>query len=272
MREHKIWMAACALLAGGWLGGGCSSTTEVTGVPGSGAGGAAGVSGAAGGGGTTTAACPDSGGPVDPTAMIDDMEAPDASLLMEGGRNGGWWAGGDMASTTGSIVPNGVAAAEMIPGGGRCGSHYAMHVTGHGFTQWAVLTAALRVGQVDGGAYANLAYDAHDRTGITFWARIGDTSADQVRFSVSDKYSRPEGGICDVTVSQGSMACYDTFGVDLTPITTHWTQYRIPFSGLGQRQFGLHEDALDTSAIYTLDFNFYPNEIFDFWVDDIAFY
>jgi len=127
-------------------------------------------------------------------------------------------------------------------------------------------------GSVDGGAPGLLPLDAHDRTGITFWARIGDTSANQVRFGVSDKTSRPEGGVCDATTSTGANACYDTFGVDLTGLSTHWTQYRIPFSGLGQRNFGLHEDALDASAVYTIDFNFCVNEIFDFWLDDIAFY
>ena len=191
---------------------------------------------------------------------------------MQGGRNGSWWAGGDMVSPSASIVPNGDASAEMIPGGGRCGSHYAMRATGQGFTSWAVLTTSLRYGAVDGGASGLLPYDAHQRTGVTFWARIGDTSANQVRFSVSDKSTRPEGGICDVSIATGPTACYDNFGVDLTGLGTHWTQYRIPFAGLGQRDFGLQENALQTSAIYTIDFNFYVNEIFDFWVDDIAFY
>ena len=30
--------------------------------------------------------------------------------------------------------------------------------------------------------------------------------------------------------------------------------------------------ALDTTAIYTIDFNFNVGEIFDLWIDDIAFY
>jgi len=273
MRHHQAWMAAGAVLAAGLLAGGCSSTTEVvgTGTGGSaGGGGSAGLSGAAGG--PSAASCPENSGPVDPTAMIDDMEAPDPSILMVGGRNGSWWSGGDMLSPAATIIPNGDASAEVIPGGGRCGSHDAMHVTGQGFTSWAVLTASFRYGSVDGGAPGLLPLDAHDRTGITFWARIGDTSANQVRFGVSDKYSRPEGGVCDASVSTGATGCYDTFGVDLAPLGTRWTQYRIPFSGLTQRNFGLPRDALDTSALYTIDFNFYVNEIFDFWVDDIAFY
>ncbi len=275
MIDRNVWVTACALSAAAWLSGGCGSDAAGARIPlvaSTGGGGSAGGSALGGAAGSSAAACPDSGGPVDPTAMIDDMEAPDPSILMEGGRNGGWWAGGDMASPGASIVPNGDASAEMIPGGGRCGSHYAMHVTGHGFTSWALLTASLRYGTTDGGASGLLPYDASSRAGITFWARIGDTSANQVRFAVSDKATRPEGGICDVTAATGATACYDTFGVDLTQLGTHWTQYRIPFAGLGQRHFGLEEPALDTGAIYTIDFNFYVDEIFDFWVDDIAFY
>jgi len=191
---------------------------------------------------------------------------------MNGGRNGEWWAGGDSVSPNASIVPSGDATAEVIPNGGRCGSKHAIHVTGQGYTSWAVVTASMRYGSVDGGEQGLLPYDAHIRNGITFWARVGDTSANQVRFSVSDKYSRPEGGICDVSVSTGPTACYDNFGVALTQLGTRWTEYRIPFDGLAQQNFGLPRTALDTSAIYTVDFNFYVNEIFYFWIDDISFY
>ncbi len=276
MTSRSKWMAL-GVMASAWLAAaGCSSDVARPAASGAaGAGGGAGIGagvGGAAGAASNEVSCPDSGGPVDPTAMIDDMEATDPAILMEGGRNGAWWAGGDMVSPSASIVPNGDASAELIPGGGRCGSLHAIHVTGQGFTSWAVVTTSLRYGPSDGGASAVLPYDAHTRTGITFWARIGDTSANQVRFAVSDKATRPEGGLCDAKVSTGPTACYDTFGVDLTGLGTRWTQYRIPFAGLGQRNFGLQESGLDTSAIYTIDFNFYVNEIFDFWLDDIAFY
>jgi hypothetical protein len=272
MRHEKRWVAACVLAAAGWLGAGCSSDFAKGPPPSGAAGGAAGTSGAGGAAGSTAASCPDSSGPVDPTAMIDDMESPDPAILLEGGRNGGWWAGGDSMSPNASIVPNGNAPAELIPNGGRCGSRYAMHVTGQGFTSWAEVTVSLRYGTVDGGGSGILPYDAHTRTGITFWARIGDTSANQVRFAVSDKYTRPEGGICDASASSGPTSCYDTAGVDLTQLGTRWTQYQIPFAGLGQRNFGFQEAGVDTSAIYTIDFNFYVGEIFDLWIDDISFY
>ena len=198
--------------------------------------------------------------------MIDDMEATDPSILMAGGRNGTWWAGGDPASPSATIYPNGEASATLIPGGGRCGSLHAMRVSGQGFTQWAEVTASMRYGVQDGGTSGLLPYDASFRTGITFWARIGDTSANYVRFAVSDQYSRPEGGHCDATSSTGATACYDEFGVDLSTLGTTWTQYRIPFAGLGQRNFGLQRPALDTTAIYSIDFNFNVGEIFDFWI------
>ena len=265
-------------------GFGCSSTADYSpsanGDAG-GAGGAAGLSGGGGGGGlagasapaTVASSCPDSGGPVDPTALIDDMEATGPTIPMEGGRNGSWWAGGDMLSPGATIDPNGDAPSEVIPGGGRCGSLHAKHVTGQGFTSWAELSVSMRYGAVDGGTSGLLPYDAHFRTGLTFWARIGDTSAAQVRLAVTDKYTRPEGGICDVNAATGPTACYDNFGVDLKPISKAWKQYRIPFAGLGQRNFGLQEPTgLDTSAIYTIEFDFYPNEVFDFWIDDISFY
>jgi hypothetical protein len=262
---------------------GCSSTADysptATGA-GGGLGGAAGARGGSGGSGgsgglagSSASSCGDTSGPFDPTAMIDDMEATDPVVLMRGGRNGAWWAGGDPSSPGASIEPNGDASSELIPGGGRCGSLHAMHVTGQGFTVWSQVSVSMRYGAVDGGASGLLPYDAHTRTGLTFWARIGDTSAAQVRLSVTDKHTRPEGGICDASASSGSTACYDNFGVDLQPIGKTWTQYRIPFAGLGQRNFGLQEPSgVDTSAIYTVEFDFYPNEIFDFWVDDISFY
>src|SRR5215467_14690112 len=93
----------------------CSSSPALP--PDFGTGGAGGAAGAT----VKPMNCPDSGGPVDPTALIDDMEAGGAALLMEAGRNGSWWAGGDTPSqaTGATIVPNGDAASEVIPNGNR---------------------------------------------------------------------------------------------------------------------------------------------------------
>jgi hypothetical protein len=282
-RDALILPTLAALLTAS----GCSSTADYSPPPPGPDGGLDGAAGSSGGnsgnGGNsgtagastpTTSNCGDTSGPVDPTALIDNMEAGGYTILMEGGRNGSWWAGGDAVSPGAGIDPNGDAYSEVIPGGGRCGSLRALHVTGHGFTSWAQVSASMRYGSVDGGTAGLLPYDAHIRSGVIFWARIGDTSANKVRLSVSDKYSRPEGGICDDSASATTKtACYDTFGVDLLPLSQTWTQYRVPFGGLGQRGFGLPEmSGLDTTSIYTIQFDFYPNEIFDFWLDDISFY
>jgi hypothetical protein len=250
---------ALLLTAGG---SGCSSDANQ--MP-SGSGG----SGGGGGTGAGTVNCGDNQA-IDPTAVIDDMETPDYMTLRAGGRNGAWWAGGDDKSPSATIQPNGDAAAETISGG-RCGSKSAMHVTGQGWSEWAVLSVSMGWGSVDGGADGLLPNDNSFRTGVTFWARIGDTSSNQVRLAISDKYSRPEGGIC-VLNGAVDVACYDTHGVDLSQLDTTWRQYRIPFGGLTQRGFGLKRDHLDPSTIYTVEFQLTPTSVFDFWLDDIAFY
>ena len=250
---------------------GCGSSGLVIGGGTGGAGGGAGIGAGGGGtGGVATVNCGDPNQPIDPTGMIDDMEAPAYATLMNGGRNGAWWAGGDTMSPGAAIQPDGNADAELIPGG-RCGSKYAEHVTGHGYSVWAVLSVSMGWGTIADGGQGLLPNDNSFRTGVTFWARIGDTSTNQVRLAISDKYSRPEGGYC---VDGGAMdvACYDTFGVDLTELGTDWKQYRIPFGGLTQRHFGLPRPSLDASSIYTIEFNFSPSATFDFWVDDISFY
>jgi hypothetical protein len=247
-------ISALMVLAAAAGGAGCSSETAQS----------------PDGGGGGSGGCGNLSASIDPTAVIDDMETPDFMTVRAAGREGSWWAGGDATSPGASITPSGDAPAEAIPGG-RCGSRYAMHVTGQGYTIWSVLSVSMGWGSVDGGAPGLLPNDDDYRTGVTFWARIGDTSSNKVRFAISDKYSRPEGGNC---IDGGSMdvACYDTFGVDLTQLDTTWRQYRIPFGGLTQRNFGLPRSTLDSSSIYTIEFSFNPVTPFDFWLDDISFY
>jgi hypothetical protein len=210
---------------------------------------------------------------IDPTAMIDDMESPAPSTLLRGNSGGEWWAGGDDASkaTGAKITPDGDAPAELIPGG-RCGSKYALHVTGQGFQSWSDVSASFGWGAPNGGADRLLPYDAHSRAGLTFWARIGDTSTASVRLNVTDQYSNEAGGICDKTVASGDTACYDYFGVELDGLDVVWKQYKIPFSGLSQQMFGIPRPAVDTASLYSVDFAFPNGSVFDLWVDDISFY
>ena len=198
------------------------------------------------------------------------MESPAPATVLGATTGGSWWAGGDDASklTGAAITPDGPVTAEPIPGG-RCGSHYASHVTGHGFGIWSVMNVSFGW---DARAQHLLPYDASFRNGITFWARIGDTSTDQVRLNVTDKYSNDQGGICDMTVASGDTACYDHFGVTLGQLSTSWRQYRVPFLGLSQLHFGIPRPSVDTAALYTIDFTFPIGTMFDLWVDDMSFF
>src|ERR1044071_4923809 len=135
MRRRALMMipVSILLLLGGAAGSGCSDSNASAKLDGGGPDGIA----------VVTLNCGDPNQAIDPTALIDDMEAPAFATVMEGGRNGAWWAGGDPMSTAAgaAIQPDGDADAESIPGG-RCGSKYAEHVTGHGFSMWAVLSVS----------------------------------------------------------------------------------------------------------------------------------
>jgi hypothetical protein len=232
--------------------------------------GAAGSSGGGGAGGGGQS-CGDPSLVIDPTGVIDDMEA--GSNVSKLGNGSGWWAGGDEPSklTGASIMPDGIAASETIPGG-RCGSRKAMHVTGQGFGSWAVLNVSMGWGTVDGGGEAILPRDASFRDGLIFWARVGDTSSTQIRVNVTDQYSNDMAKICDPTVTTGDTACYDHFGAVLTGIDTAWKQFKLPFGGLKQLGFGMPRDGVDTAHLYSIDFLLPLGSVFDLWIDDISFY
>jgi hypothetical protein len=221
------------------------------------------------------ARCPDDGGAVDPTSLVDDFEDNNSAMPAVAGRVGSWFAVGDM--TTAAIMqPLGDAPPEPIPGG-RCGSRHALHVTGSGFLDWgSQIGVALHAGQnATSGTYEEQPYDAAARgyQGISFFARVGETSTITVRFAVSDQYARPEAGLCAINGTTGN-SCYDTFGVPLDhELTTEWKEFRVPWTGLSQRSFGLPGGvAPDVSKLYDIAFTFPGGVVFDLWIDDIRFY
>jgi hypothetical protein len=228
----------------------------------------AGVAGGNGAGGAATVpnTCPMPSDAVDPTAVIDDMEDQNELLPMIDGRTGGWWTAGDGTSDA-SIVP--AAGTPTIPEpvpGGRCGSKFAMRVTSQDFTEWGSMLGLTFIY----GSSAMAPYDASSRRGITFWARIGDTSTNRVRLAIGDVNSEPAGGVC--SDAGGEQGCYDTFGVLLTDLDRVWKRYEVPFEGLSQQNFGLQAERLDVERLYTIHFMFEPGAVVDLGVDDISFY
>jgi hypothetical protein len=256
-------------------GGSSKGDDDDDGAGAGGKGGMGGMAGTAGSGGMAPAlVCPDPNEPIDPTALIDDLEDGNPQILI-GDQTGGWWTAAD--DTGGTIVPEqSEVTGELAPPEPlleeRCGSKMAMRVTGQGFTDWgAVMGLNFFWGPNDQGVADVLPYDASSRTGIEFWAKIGDTSTNQVRYQVSDSNSEPAGGVC-VEDGGAGKNCYDSFGTDLTGLSTAWRHYKIPFAGLSQRNFGVPADGVVTTAIYQITFNFMTPSPFDFTVDDISFY
>jgi hypothetical protein len=224
-------------------------------------------------GSTPKEECPTASEKPDSAALIDDLEDADSFIpTADGARSGAWWTAAD--ETPGATIvppPLDLALPEAIVGG-RCDSKLAMRVTGQGFLDWgSLLGVNLVYGKGANGTDGSLPYDASAYSGIEFWARIGDTSTDRVRFAVSDVNSEPDGGVCTDDPASTDQ-CYDTFGAYLNGLTPAWRHYRIPFTSLLQRNFGHPAAAAATSALYSVQFNFDPGSVFDFWVDDLAFY
>jgi hypothetical protein len=240
----------------------CACSGESTPAATGGTGGGAGTAGNGAGG----SQCFDALAPVDPTALIDDMEDGNALVVATANRNGSWWVVSD-GTATGTVQPPSDAAPspERVPGG-HCGSNFAMRVTGQGFTNWGALISA-------GFRYTSQAesIDASAFRGVMFWARTGDTHSSGVRVQFQDSSTRPEGGKCDPQDGSAE-ACYDGFGTALAPLGTDWRLYKLDFSRMTQRDFGYRAEALDTAHLYDIEWGVEASSIFDLWVDDVWFY
>jgi hypothetical protein len=204
-------------------------------------------------------------GEVDPELLIDDMEDGNPRIAEVNDRSGNWWLATDM--TDGTITPaaNQEAPPERIAGG-RCGSKYAMRVSGEGFTEWgATLVTDFRFTDQP------TSIDATAYRGVMVWARAGESNTSPIRVQFQDVNTHPQGGVCDPDPAAAD-GCFNGFGSALLPITTEWQLYKLEFSRMGQREFGLRTDALDTSKLYAVEIGVVQGTVFDFWVDDLWFY
>lgn len=204
-------------------------------------------------------------GIVDPTLLIDDMEDGDSLLATVGIRNGGWWISSDGTSTTTPPAEQAPPAERIL--GGRCGSEYAMRVSGSGFSEWgAVMSATFR--------FTDEAqpFDASAYRGISFWARVGEDNESTVRAQVQDSSTHILAGVCNPE-SGTPDECYNGFGMQLDEIGTEWKKFTLQFDALAQRDgWGYRAEATDPTALYDLEWNLDPDREFDFWVDDIWFF
>jgi hypothetical protein len=198
---------------------------------------------------------------VDPTAIIDDMEDRDGQLTYTSGRNGSWWIATD-ETASGMIEPEQPVPEAILEG--RCGSEYAMRVTGQGFDEWGVVLGLSLVY----GPTSLAPHDASFRQGVRFWARVGDTSTRRIIFSIGDYHAIPDEGYC---VEDGTPECFP-YEVTLSQLGTSWTQYQIPFAALVHPTEDNPNEPLDPSRLYTLAFYIHDRAVFDLWVDDLELY
>jgi hypothetical protein len=227
-------------------------------------------------GGTDAAGVVEAIGCTDPDPgvldYIDNMEDGDYLGLARDGRSGAWYTYAD--ETSGTINPARSTAnfpMEPIPQP-RCGSSTrAMRVTGSGFTDWGSGFGVSMRSVMINGVWGSGPYDGTTARGVTFWARRGESSVESIRMNIVDQQSSGEGGICDITVPSGDLACYDHFG-DSVLLTTAWKRYTYQFGALQQRNFGKQRPNLEVSTIMNVEFNIPAGAtVFDIWIDDLAF-
>jgi len=204
-------------------------------------------------------------GPVDPSALIDDLEDGNGQIAQVGTRNGSWWISTD--GTDGIVTPE----ADMAPPaerilGKRCDSEFGMHITGADFSEWgAVFSLGFRYTDKEEPI------DVSEFDGVMLWARVGETHSSNVRIQFQDSTSHIEGGKCNPEDGNPD-SCWDGWGTDLEPLGPEWQLYKIRFSTLAQRNFGLQGEAIDLENVYAIDFSLDANAVFDVWIDDLWFF
>lgn len=215
------------------------------------------------------------GRPADEVLM--DFEDGTARLAPAHGRSGSVYAVND--GTPGGEqqpAPLQPARSELRCGTPPCadgapGSTRALHLVARGFVTWGALfgTDLAYVG----GDPPRRTFDASGFTGVSFWARLGTSTANAVdrtiRFALPDANTDAEGGRC--AKAGGALdACYNDWSRTIE-LTDAWTRYDVAFSTLQQGDFGMSFPAFRADAIYGLQWKLFPGAVVDLWIDDVAF-
>jgi hypothetical protein len=265
---------------------GCASDPETNKNPSTGGAGtsstpgASGTSAAAGSGmtssGATAGTAPSSsagGGncsalplPMNGDDVIANFEDGTGAVLQVGGRGGGFYMFNDgtgmQTPPTGMLPP----AAKTD----RCGSTYALCMSGKGFMTWGAGMGTDFAPTTGGmGMGMKQTYDASAYKGIAFWAKSNTTNA-SVRIGFKDKNTAPEGGVCDAMMSSGATACNDDWGKALT-FTNSWQPFTVMFSDLTQAGWGKAATAFEVKAVYSVQYQVSQGVDFDLCIDDVFF-
>ena len=204
------------------------------------------------------------------TKVVSDFESGNGWFL---------FAPDDKGATSNPPAGDNVPISQILcPTNGRCGSNFAMHVTGSGYTSYGPSLSQDYVYKDADAGLVGMPQDFSMYTGVMYWARRGDTAAaaPTLRLIVNDVNTHALGGVCDPTAATGSStkpsnACFDGWMAEKA-IPTVWTLVKLPFSVLKQGGFGKMETAIVPSKIYGLTFQMPNMATFDFWIDDVSFY
>jgi len=167
--------------------------------------------------------------------------------------------------------------AESIPNGGRCGSEFAFHLQAGPFDR-VLFEVNKSWGGVLGLEFAQPGVDASSYDGIAFWGRRNPAARNAIRLDVTDRYTNqdyvsPATGeaLCvgETTADDPSEGC-DKFGSDAL-LGPDWQLYTLPFAEMRQGGWGMHAPNLDVWGLLSVGFS-YDEGVWDFWLDDIAFY
>ena len=167
--------------------------------------------------------------------------------------------------------------AAAIPGGGRCGSTYALHMVAGPFNK-VPFDFQESWGGVIGRTYSQPGVDFSAYDGIALWGRRHPGSRDTVRLDVSDtntdqEFINPETGEpnCnpDISLDDPTDGCDKWGGFAL--LHQDWEFFAFPFNEMRQSGWGRPREALLLGGIMSVGF-LYDVGLWDFWIDDIALY
>jgi hypothetical protein len=209
------------------------------------------------GGFAATGGAPATGGAAAALALIDNLEDGDGNIIPIDGRQGYWYTfnDGTMTGTQQPVWGGRILNAQPIFD--RPDSKFAAWTLGSGFTNWGFGIGVFLNGP-------SSFYNASKYRGVTFWARLGSSSANVVRVDVSDSQTVSYvGGICS--------SCWDYFGKNFI-MSTSWQRYSFAWSDLTQQGWGDQFPAIFPAAIREMRFATQATGItFEIYVDDLSF-
>jgi hypothetical protein len=254
---------------GGEAGSEPTAGTAAAGKGGTDSGGTAGTEsgGTAGVAGTAATAGTGGGVVVGNPNLLDDFEDQNLTIEETDKRGGVWYTFTN--GTNGTMEPDPLESSANTDAPEALGG-FAMHITATDFTGTDAVGSGLGVDFRD----SKKVYDGSKFSGIRFWAKAGSTASAKTkrRLQITDSTTDEAGGKCNPAAAAPSEEkCNAHFGIALT-FTTSWAQYSVPFEQLEQPGWGLQADALNTAALYGLQFTAPPSAVVDLWLDQVEFF